>query len=287
MKLVQIIRAFALLLLLVIATHSALSQSQIPPEIQERLEQQDWLTADIKLDNRPYAATRAAIDKRIRQGEKPAILERLFRLKGKDAYDPQKIFRWAYAAYRLQKTNPQDNLLSTVESAMNSNPKPGAYDWVRLRFLISSQRFFAARPTEELIVVGRRLLKVRYEDEEVMYYFVKDLQGSGSLQNRKLSLALARDEAQKRPKDGYWQWLVADAVRLVTQRRGPFASPKDTQWQIAEYRKALSLLPTNDSNRKILMEAIARMQLLYDDNGKMQLVTQEKVDEAVRNMKSR
>ena len=283
MKLVQIFRSIALLLLLGLATQPALSQPQIPADVAERMTQQDWLTADIKLDNRPYAATRTAIDKRIRQGEKPANLERLFRLKGKEIYDAQKIFRWAYAAYRLQKTDPQDNLLSTVESAMNRNSQPGAYDWLRLRFLISSQRFFAARPTDELIKLGRRLLKVRYEDEEVMYYFVRDLQGSRKLPDHKLSLALARDEAQKRPKDAYWQWLVANAVTSVVGYKTGFASPKDNQWQIAEYEKALLLMPRSDPNRKRLLDSIIRMQMLYDANGKMQLITEEKVDEAMKN----
>ena len=279
----QIVRVIITLLMLGVLTRPVLSQSQIPAGVLKRQAQQDWLTADLTLDNRSYAATRAAIDERIRQGEKPANLERQFRLQGKEIYDAQKIFRWAYAAYRLQKIDPQDNFLSRVESAMDRNLQPGVYDWVRLRFLISSLRFFAARPTAELIKVGRRLLKVKYNDEEVMFHFVRNLQGSTLLKDRKLSLALARDETQRRPKDAYWQWLVADGVRLITEYRTGFASPKDNQWQIAEYKKVLALLPATDPNRKDLIDAIVRMQLLYDAEGKMQLITQEKVDNAMRN----
>ncbi len=279
----KIVRVIVIFLVMGMATQSVLSQSQIPAGVIESQAQRNWLTADIKLDNRPYAATRAAIDKRIQQGERPANLERSFRLKGKEVYDPQKIFRWAYAAYRQQKIEPQENFLSNVEAAMDRNLKPGAYDWVRLRFLVSSLRFFAARPTAELIKVGRRLLKVRYNDEEVMFHFVRDLQGSPVLRDRKLSLSLARDEIQRRPKDAYWQWLVADGVRLITEYRTGFASPKDNQWQIAEYKKALALLPARDPNRKTLINAIVHMQLLYNGNGKMQLITPEKVAEALKN----
>lgn len=287
MKIIDCLKMLVIVFLLIAfnsGTHTAFCQSAMPPEIQDRLDQQDWLTADLQLDNRPYAATRAAIDKRIRQGEKPANLERLFRLQGKEAYDPQKIFRWSYAAYRAQKLETDQNFLLGIRDAMNRNLKPGAYDWVRLRFLAASLQGFL-RPTPQLILVGRRLLKVRYDDEEVMYQWIHNLSLSQSIDERKLGLALARDEAQKHPRDGRWQLLVARAVSLVLEHSVPSIdlSYKDIQWEIAEYKKALALLPANHSARKGIIRTIVLRQLLYNSNGEKQVPSQAMIDNATRN----
>ena len=290
MKIINYLKMLTIFLLIAFAlgAHSAFCQSAMPPEIQERLNQQDWLNADLKLDNRPYAATRAAIDKRIKQGEKPANLERLFRLKGKEAYDPQKIFRWSYAAYRQQKIQTDQNSLIGIRDAMNRNLKPGAYDWVRLRFLVASLQGFL-RPTPQLINVGRRLLRVRYDDQEVMYQWINNLSLSQSIDERKLGLALARDEAQKRPRDGRWQLLVANCVSLVLEHSVGITdlSYKDTQWEIAEYKKALSLLPKNHAARKETIKTIVLMQSLYNSKREKQVPSQKMIDDAVKNTKLR
>ena len=263
------VRAFAvgLLIILSLTAQTAFGQIRVPAEVQERLRQQDWLTADIKLDNRPYAKIRASLDERVARGEKPINLERRYRLQGQDAYNPQKIFRWAYSAYLLQQAKPEQNFLSGVEAALNRNLKPGAYDWIRLRFLVSSERFFASRPTAELIKVGRRLLQIRYDDDDVMFDFVRMLQESQSMDERKLSLALARDGAQKNPRDAYWQWAVANSLDSVVHYATVIPSYRDAQQEIAEYKKTLQLMPTNDPNRRGVVETIVHLQLLYDSKG--------------------
>ena len=273
-----------LLATLSLGAHTARCQSSMPPEIQDRLDQQNWMTADLNLDNRQYAATRAAIDKRILQGEKPANLERLFHLQGKENYDPQKIFRWSYAAYRAQKLQTNQNFLIGVRDVMDRNLKPGAYDWVRLRFLVASLQGFL-RPTPELIIVGRRLLKVRYEDQEVMYQWINNLRNSQSLDERKLGLALSRDEAQRRPRDGRWQLLVANATESVLEHSVPFIdlSYKDLQWEIAEYKKALALLPSNYVSRESIINSIVLRQLMYNSRGEKQIPSQATIDDALKN----
>lgn len=286
MKTINHLKTLAVFLLITFNTgaHTAWSQSAMPPEIQDRLDQENWLTADLKLDNRLYAATRAAVDKRIRQGEKPANLQRLFQLQGKEIYDPQKIFRWSYAAYRAQKIETDQNFLLGIRDAMDRNRKPGAYDWVRLRFLVASLQGFL-RPTPQLILVGRRLLKVRYDDQEVMYQWIHNLSLSQSLDERKLGLALARDEAQKHPRDGRWQLLVARAVSLVLEHSVPSIdlSYKNIQWEIAEYKKALALLPANHPARKGIIKQIVLRQLLYNSKGEKQLPSQATIDNAIKN----
>ncbi len=286
MKTINHLKTLVVFLLITFNTgaRTAWCQSAMPPEIQDRLDQENWLTADLKLDNRLYAATRAAIDKRIRQGEKPANLERLFQMQGKEIYDPQKIFRWSYAAYRAQKIETDQNFLLGIRDAMDRNLKPGAYDWVRLRFLVASLQSFL-RPTPQLIVVGRRLLKVRYDDPEVMYQWISNLSFSQSLDERKLGLALARDEVQKHPRDGRWQLLAADAVDLVLEHSVGITdlSYKDIQWEIAEYKKALALLPVNHTARKGIIRRIVSRQLLYNSKGEKQLPSQATIDNAIKN----
>lgn len=285
MKFTQIVKTSAILLLIMlgITAQKALCQPQIPIEVQQRLAQQNWMTADFKLDNRPYAKIRSALDTRIARGEAPINLEQRYRLKGTDIYDSQKIFRWAYSAYRLQEVKSDQNFLSDVEAAMDYNLKPGAYDWIRLRFLIASDRFFASRPTAELIKVGRCLLQTRYNDDDVMFGFVRMLQESQSLKERKLSLSLAHDAAQQKPRDAYWQWAVANSVSSVVEYATATPPYEANQWEIAEFKKTLQLLPAKDSNRKELIRTIVHLQLLYDSNGKRLPYGDHTLEEALKN----
>ena len=283
MKLIKYPAILAVLLLALAAgAQTKQSQPQVPPEVLDRIAQEDWFTADLKLDNQPYATIRAALDKRIAKGESPAFLEREFRLQGQDIYDSQKIFRWAYAAYRKQKLAPNQTLYSEINAAMDRNGKPGAYDWVRLRFLVSSSQGFL-RPTAELIQVGRRLFEVRDDDEEVLFQWIHNLQNSESLDERKLSLEFAREEVRKRPKDGYWQLLLANSVRSIVGYATPIPPYKDMQWQIFEYTKALKLLPANYPGRSGIIKSIVLKRLFYDKNKKLYIPTQKEIDEAVKN----
>jgi len=257
----------------------ALAQQE-PDTLAAREAKQDWTRAELTLDNSGYAATRAQIDRLVRQGQKPDTLVFYSRLRGKDIYDPQKIFRWAYASYKKQKVNPNQNVLSGVEEVMNHNLRPGAYDWVRLRFLIASLQMFQ-RPTMQLIGVGRRLLNEKRNDEEVTYHFIRNLKDSESLTDTREAVSLARANSRRHPRDVYWQWLVADTVSAVNDYAG-IPTYKGSQDTIAEYKKTLRLLPPGHPYRQRLIDGIVRLQILYDANGKKKVWTMEAYKAALR-----
>ena len=268
-----------MLAMLAVKPQSALSQPV--DTLAAREARRDWMQVELTLDNSAYAATRAQIDKLIRQGEKPSTLKARYKLKGREQYDSQKIFRWAYSAYRQQKLNPQINGLIGIEEAMDRNLRPGAYDWVRLRFLVGSLQGFL-KPTMELIEVGRRLLKVRYDDEEVMFHFIRNLKGSQSLADRKQAVSLARANASKYPRDVYWQWTLANTLTGVNSFTA-YPTYAGNQAEIREYRKTLQMLPSVHPNRQRIIDTLVHLDMEFDAKGNRQRPTYEDYKEALRN----
>ena len=232
---------------------------------EKRQAAMDWTTVELTLDNADYAATRLAIDKAIRSGASPTSLAARYRLQGKEKYDTQKIFRWAYASYRKYKLKPNANSLLGVGEAMNYNLKPGAYDWVRLRFLVTSLSFMPNADT--LVVVGRRLLKIQPKDEEVVFHLVRNLQNSKSLSNRKEAVVLARQWAKKYPRDVYWQWSVASAIGAVDMHDG-LPTYAYNEESLAEFREVLRMLPAKHPHRPRVIGNIVRLSLKFDGQGR-------------------
>ena len=274
----------ALFLLCALGNHSLLSQPLPGDSLAVREARRDWLQADLTLDNSAYANTRKAIDKQVRSGVKPTTLVQQYRLKEKDAYDPSKIFRWAYAVYRQQKAQPNRNVLLGVSTVMDRNLRPGAYDWVRLRFLIAS--LVRIERGDALAPVGRRLLQQKYDDEEVMFHYVRALTLSEDKEDRRVALALAREQSRKFPKDVYWQWMVADATNLYLRYGGVITYEENNQI-LTEMNKTLRLLPADDPQRKRLIEAIVIYQMHYDANGEKQHHTADEINQAIADTKLR
>ena len=271
----------SLLLMGLLGSHPLLSQSSPGDSLAVRQARQDWMQADFSLDNSAYAATRKAIDKQIKEGAKPSTLVQTYRLQGKDVGDTRKIFRWAYAVYREQKTKGtvDTNALIGSSSMMNRNLRPSAYDWIRLRFLIASMG--ELEQPDSLIPVGRRLLLRVYNDPEVMFRSARLLSLSQDKENRRLGLALARDQLQKDPTNAYKQWEVSDATRLYLGYAG--TTFEDNNQMLGEMKKTLRMLPSKDPNRKRLIEAIVVWQLHYDAQGNRRHPTLKEINQAIAN----
>lgn len=273
-------------MLFVLSAQPQLARSQQAPDtLGAREAKRDWMQAELTLDNSGYAATRAQVDRLIRQGQKPATLEFYSRLQGRDIYDAQKIFRWAYSSYRVQKLNPTQNVLSGVEEAMNRNLRPGAYDWVRLRFLIASLQMFL-RPKMQLIDVGRRLLQEKHNDEEVTFHLVRNLNDSELLSDRKEAVVLARAGAYKHPQDLYWQWQLADALRAVDDFSWK-PSYQGSQAAVAQYKKILRVLPTEHPARLSIIKYIVQREMMFDANGNPQTFSYKAYQKALKNTNMR
>lgn len=261
--------------------HPSLAQQVPKRDVQLANSETDWLTADWTEDNSKYAATRVQIDKLISQGQKPAILATRYRLRGNDRYDSQKIYRWSYASYRKQKLAPEQNALIGVNEAMNLNLRPGAYDWVRLRFLVTSMQLFM-RPTSESIALGRRLLRAKKNDEDVAFCLERNLQYSQSLEDRKEAVVMSRANARKHPRDVYWQWMVADSVRFVNDFTGK-PTYKGNQETMTEYKKTLQMLPLDHPYRKRIIRELVYLDLNFDSEGKPVKWTSKMYREALKN----
>ncbi len=267
------------LLIGVFGSYPSLAQPSPRDSVAVREARMDWLQADMSLDNSAYATTRAAIDKQIKAGTQPSALVQAYRLEGTDVGDTRKIFRWAYAVYLQQRQKPNTNALIEAHSIMNRNLRPGAYDWIRLRFLVAS--LGSLEQPDQLIPVGRRLLRRVYDDSEVMLRLLRLLSRSQNKEDRRLALALAREQLRNDPKDAYKQWLVSDATMFYLTYAGhTFEGNKQI---IAEMLKTLRMLPANDPNRRGLVEAIVIYQLHYDANGKPRHLSIEEINRAIAN----
>ncbi len=274
---------FAVLLTVgIFSDRPVISQTSPRLSLAERQARQDWLQADLSLDNSAYAATRSAINKQIKSGIKPTTLVQKYELKGKDVGDSQKIFRWAYAIFREQRSisAPDINALIRASSMLDRNLRPGAYDWIRLRYIIASMG--QLEQPDSLIPVGRRLLKQKYDDPEVMLRLVRQLSGSQDKENRRLALALAKQQLQQDPTDPYKQWAVSDATNSYLSFGGPITFKANKQI-VAEKEKTLRLLPANSEHRKRLIAAIVVYRLHFDANGKKLHHTLAEINQAIAN----
>ena len=279
-KLYATVATLFLLLFGIFGGHAVLSQTSPSDSLAVREARRNWLQADLTLDNAAYAATRSAIDKQVRSGVRPDTLVQRYRLQDKDSSDNRKIFRWAYAVYRQQKAKPNRNILLDVNSVMERNLKPGAYDWIRLRFLIAG--LAGLERGDALVPVGRRLLTRKYDDEEVMFHYVRALTTSGAKEGRRVALALAREQANEHPKDVYWQWMVADATDSYFDYGGTLTY-QENQQVVAELMKTLRMLPAKHPERKRLIEAIVIWQTGFDANGKRQDLSAAEINSAIAN----
>jgi len=268
-----------LLLIGIFSGFPLLSQPASRDSLAVRQARQDWLQADFSVDNSTYAVTRAAINKQLSAGVKPSTLVQRYELNGKDVGDPRKIFRWAYAIYLQQKTEPDTNDLIKASSMLDRNLHPGAYDWIRLRFLVASMGGLE-RP-DALTPIGRRLLKRKYDDPQVMFYFVRQMMRSQNREDRRVALALARQQLQQNPTDPYRQWAVSDATMFYLRYAG--LTFEENKQILAEMEKTLRMLPASDKERKRLIEAIVVYRLHYDSNGKKLHHTLAEINQAIAN----
>ena len=276
-----IVVGISLLLIGTLSNYPLLSQPAPSDSLAVRQARSDWMQADFSLNNSAYATTRKAIDTQIKAGTKPLTLVQAYRLQGADVGDTRKIFRWAYAVYQQQRRiNPVNtNDLIEVNSMMKRNGRPGAYDWIRLRFLIASMG--RLEQPDLLIPVGRRLLQRVYDDPEVMFRWVRLLSLSQDKENRRLGLALAREQLRNDPTDAYKQWAVSDATSLYLSYAG--TTFEENNQMLVEMKKTLTMLPAKDPNRKRLIEAIVIWQLHFDATGEPAHHSIDEINRAIAN----
>lgn len=275
----SVVTCASFLLVGVFVSHPSLSQPTPRESVAAREARMDWLQAEMSLDNSAYATTRKAIDTQIKAGTKPSTLVQAYQLQGKDIGDTRKLFRWAYVVYLQQRQNPNTNALIEAHSMMNRNLRPGAYDWIRLRFLVAS--LGNLEQPDQLIPVGRRLLHRVYNDSEVTLRLLRLLSRSQDKENRRLALSLAREQLRNDPTDAYKQWAVSDATMFYLRYSG--LTFEENKQIIAEMTKTLRMLPAKDPNRKGLVEALVIYQLHFDANGKPAHHSVDEINRAIAN----
>lgn len=140
---------------------------QVPPQFAARWA---WTEQPFEGDDTPYRVARKKIDAELRLGKQPyEVLTRYRSLAQKSLNDPVAKFRWGYAAYRANVTKPplrQSDILQGVPDALGASPSPSTYEYLRLRYLVTSQ--YATN--DYLVALGERLVQRDKDDWEVAHY---------------------------------------------------------------------------------------------------------------------
>lgn len=210
-----------------------------------------------KGDNTPYHNSRTEIDGLIAKGEKPLALAAQYRgVALKDKYNPVAQFRWAYAARKAALASKPFDVNKLIESyhaleVVHRANKPHAYDFSRLIFL-SGVDYLAYPQKQELKDVGRRLVERDPKDIGVRYQWVRILNSSMSVEDRREGIRQAQIVLKTEPTKANFAWLLAssyDGLWSLTKKRS------DANTTIAAYRKLLTP-QTSQEDRKYVVRQI-------------------------------
>ena len=238
---------------------------------------QGWTTEPLNGDNKPFHDIRMGLRQLGKRNSLKAKLTQFSREAQANPSDPKLQYRWVMCAYMLYDRNAENQPGKRVESslwkwrnALSFAVQPKAYDYTRLRFLITTENAMTMGKygsDERLKSLGKRLLKIQSKDEFVFYWQRQLLSRSSSSQDKLDNLHYAQMSVKSKPKDANAQGELAGSYRdlwMVTKRRS------HANTAVAQYQKWLQMASKNDpfrSNATHWVKSIPKTQLLWEQQG--------------------
>lgn len=236
-----------------------------------------WTNEPLAGNNKPFHDIRMEL----RRLGKSNSLKNKLPLFAKEAkvnpYNPKLQYRWVMGAYMLFNRNAENQPGKRVESslwkwrnALSFAVQPKAYDYTRLRFLITTENAMTMgkyASDARLKSLGKRLLEIQPKDEFVSYWVRQLKSNNPSLEDKIENLRYAEKLVKAKPRDANARGELAGSyldLWMVTKRRS------HATMAVAQYKKWLQLAPKNDAfrrNAKHWIEAIPRGQALWEKQG--------------------
>lgn len=174
--------------------------------------------------------------------------------------DAQAQFRWAYAAFNAALRMPsgsreQQMTFGLVSNALARPKSPRAYEYARLRFLVTA----AISPDTRLKTVGRRLVSRNPKDYDVKYLLTDILDPGSNPAEKREALSYAQDLFHldaRRSTPGVH--AVIGSIYWRSWRRTK--TQEDADNAIAAYQRFLQLAPSNHYYRKGAERMISSIQ---------------------------
>ena len=238
---------------------------------------QGWTSEQFTGNNKPFHEIRMGLRRLIKRNALRVKLPLFEKEARADPYNSKLQFRWVMTALELydrKKSNPigqpSDGSLSKWRDALSFASQPKAYDYTRLRFLITTENAMTMgkyASDERLKNVGKRLLKIQPKDKFVSYWVRQLMSYSSSLEDKYENLRYARQLVKAKPKDSNAQSELAGSyldLWMVTKRRS------HANTAIAQYKKWLQMAPKNDPfrpNAEHWIKAIPKGQAFWEKQG--------------------
>lgn len=233
----------------------------LPPEF-------DWTTEKWTADEKPYQRIRLSVDKFVKAGQDPLKLAGQYEVESRHRpTDPQKLFRWAYAAYLVNLRNPRSReagaILGPLNAMQNWLIKAHSYEFTRLRFLMQRKENFGSG-SRDLIPVGERLHARNPQDHAVNEALFGMQEYAPDIAQRRKAVAYAEAMLKAHPQDVRYHGYIGAAYYNLWKLSN---NPKDYDRALLGYRTYLRLAPANAAFRKDAQELIASMMRSRDSKG--------------------
>lgn len=209
-------------------------------------------------DDRAYQAAKLSIYNTVTQakGQEAAVAASLVHSCRADAqshrFKPLPAFRYGYAVclakhynvalYRgsITKGDFQDDLFDAGRQ-LEELPAPHNYEVSRILFLVRVAR----QATNQLTLLGERLLARNPHDFAVQAGLVRMLQPSFSQADKRLALLCGQDIVQQTPTSPYGYSVLA-SVHYRLWEHSNFKNQRDGAEAIKLYTRAIAMLPKGD-----------------------------------------
>lgn len=204
-----------------------------------------WTKVALNGNNAAYQKARGQIDTAASQGRPlPALLLKYRSAAMAVPGDPLALFRWAYAAYLCASQQPTAAGIKAAIGGLSdgrySVQPVTAYDFNRVRFLIAT----LSDPNPALADLGRRLLDVNPDDEQVEYALAGILMDTYSPPKTIEALGLAEDLIRREAGRAEPYALVGEVYYYRWKAHGQTHDGLQAQ---NAYLKYVELAPKEDS----------------------------------------
>lgn len=215
-----------------------------------------WLAEKWTGDDTDYKKARQEIDD---SSVSPKVFEAMHQLQA--AHQPHSAiaqFRWAYALWKSmaqeQPGSERAGNISTLFYALAKADDPDAYDYSRLRYLVSPS-------SKDTPILGERLLKQSPNDDEVKLSlavdYAFDVGVSGSPQSKARALDLTHQLLQTDPKRARYHGILG---MVYEGSYGHRHNTPDAEAAIAANQKYLSLVDPHGEYAQMTRGAIAELK---------------------------
>ena len=222
-----------------------------------------WLDASWTGDDRPFETIVTKLDDIGADRVTPSLINGYCSDYIKNKRDPVLGFQFAYALYCIRTPPSKVNFPTIETSYVFANAiDPRTYNYTRLRYLFTEPD---EQHAEKLATLGKKLLNVKPDDEDVECHLVDVLEAWKSQENKAAALKYADDLIAKYPSDPKVYGIKAGYIYFYcwTQKYDYEDGDEAIRW----YQKFLDLAPPTDPHRETVNRNIGRIRTVrrYQD----------------------